>query len=137
MAHPERIEEILQQGAEKARAIAGPLLARAREAVGLRRFNAVAAPVVDTAKAAKAALPVFKQYRETDGQFYFKLVSAEGQVLLQSAAFAGGRDAGQWVARLKREGAAALAEAPVQRGEGVDEAALSAALLALQAADAA
>ena len=106
-------------------------------AVGLRRFNAVAAPVVDTAKAAKAALPVFKQYREADGQFYFKLVSAEGQVLLQSAAFAGGRDAGQWVARLKREGAAALAEAPVQRGEGVDEAALSAALLALQAADAA
>ncbi|WIV97818.1 tryptophan--tRNA ligase [Kinneretia aquatilis] len=137
MAHPERIEEILQQGAEKARAIAGPLLARAREAVGLRRFNAVAEPVVDTAKAAKAALPVFKQYREADGQFYFKLVSAEGQVLLQSAAFAGGRDAGQWVARLKREGAAALAEAPVQRGEGVDEAALSAALLALQAADAA
>ncbi len=137
MAHPERIEEILQQGAEKARAIAGPLLARAREAVGLRRFNAVAAPAVDTAKAAKAALPVFKQYREADGQFYFKLVSAEGQVLLQSAAFAGGRDAGQWVARLKRDGAAALAEAPVQRGEGVDEAAVSAALLALQAAEAA
>ncbi|MCZ8075737.1 MAG: tryptophan--tRNA ligase [Paucibacter sp.] len=137
MAHPERIEEILQQGAEKARAIAGPLLARAREAVGLRRFNAVAAPVVDTTKAAKAALPVFKQYREADGQFYFKLVSAEGQVLLQSAAFAGGRDAGQWVARLKREGAAALAEAPVQRGEGVDEAAVHAALLSLQAAEAA
>ncbi|OYU28707.1 MAG: tryptophan--tRNA ligase [Burkholderiales bacterium PBB2] len=137
MAHPERIEEILQQGAEKARAIAGPLLARAREAVGLRRFNAVAAPVVDTAKAAKAALPVFKQYREADGQFYFKLVSAEGQVLLQSAAFAGGRDAGQWVARLKREGATALAEAPVQRSEGVDEAAVNAALLALQAAEAA
>ncbi|WP_428503665.1 tryptophan--tRNA ligase [Roseateles sp.] len=136
MAHPERIEEILQQGAEKARAIAGPLLARAREAVGLRRFTAVAAPAVDTAKAAKAALPMFKQYREADGQFYFKLVSAEGQVLLQSAAFAGGRDAGQWVSRLKREGTAALAEAPVQRGEGVDEAALAAALQALAEAEA-
>ena len=137
MAHPERIEEILQQGAEKARAIAGPLLARAREAVGLRRFTAVAAPAVDTAKAAKAALPVFKQYREADGQFYFKLVSAEGQVLLQSAAFAGGRDAGQWVSRLKREGAKALAEAPVERGEGVSAAQVDAALQMLAEAEAA
>jgi tryptophanyl-tRNA synthetase len=34
-------------------------------------------------------------------------------LLLQSAAFAQGRDAGAWVARLKKEGAAALAEAPV------------------------
>ena len=137
MAHPERIEEILQQGAEKARAIAGPLLARAREAVGLRRFTAVAAPAVDTAKASKAALPVFKQYREADGQFYFKLVSAEGQVLLQSAAFAGGRDAGQWVSRLKREGAKALAEAPVERGEGVSAAQVDAALQMLAEAEAA
>lgn len=113
LAHPERIEAILQQGAAKARALAAPLLARARAAVGLTPFTAIAQPA-KAEKAAKAALPLFKQYRESDGQFYFKLVAADGSTLLQSQAFAGGRDAGQWVARLKTEGAAALAEAPVQ-----------------------
>jgi tryptophanyl-tRNA synthetase len=134
MANPERIEEILQEGAAKARAIAAPLLARLREAVGLRHFQplqAVAAPVAKV----KSALPVFKQYRESDGQFYFKLNAADGQLLLQSQGFAQGKEAGQWVARLKREGAAALAEAPVQRADGLAEAALAEALAALQAAE--
>jgi tryptophanyl-tRNA synthetase len=36
VAHPARIEEILVEGAEKARAFATPYLARIREAVGLR-----------------------------------------------------------------------------------------------------
>ncbi len=122
MANPERIEQILQEGAAKARAIAAPLLARLREAVGLRRFQPLQASTAPVAKL-KSALPVFKQYREADGQFYFKLNAADGQLLLQSQGFAQGKDAGQWVARLKREGAAALAEAPVQRGE-VDDALL-------------
>ena len=42
-----------------------------------------------------------------------------------------GRDAGQWVARLKADGAAALAEAPVQRGEGVSVQDVADALVAL------
>ncbi len=113
MAHPERIEEILQRGAAKARALAAPLLAQARAAVGLTPFTAIA-PSTKVEKSAKAALPLFKQYREGDGQFYFKLVAADGTTLLQSQAFAGGREAGQWVSRLKTEGAAALAEAPVE-----------------------
>jgi len=133
MAEPERIEAVLQAGAAKARAIAQPLLAELREAVGLRRFHAIAAAPSAVAKAEKSALPVFKQYREADGQFYFKLNAADGRLLLQSAGFAQGREAGQWVARLKREGAAALAEAPVQRAAEVDEASLLAALHALQA----
>src|SRR6218665_3529601 len=120
MAHPERLEGILQEGAAKGRAPAAPLLARAREAVGLRSFVATSQQAAVTVKAEKAALPVFKQYREADGQFYFKLNAADGTLLLQSQAFAAGRDAGQWVARLKREGAAALAEAPVQRAAGAD-----------------
>jgi len=113
MAHPEKLEVILQAGAAKARALAAPLLAQAREAVGLRAFTAlsVAAPPL---KSGKTALPVFKQYREADGQFYFKLNDAEGQLLLQSTGFASGREAGQWVARLKQEGAAALELAPLQ-----------------------
>ena len=133
-ANPERIEEILQEGAAKARAIAAPLLARLREAVGLRRFQPLQAAAAPVAKA-KSALPVFKQYRESDGQFYFKLNAADGQLLLQSQGFAQGKEAGQWVARLKREGVAALAEAPVQRAEGLAEAPLHEALAALQAAE--
>ncbi|MFY8117726.1 MAG: tryptophan--tRNA ligase, partial [Roseateles sp.] len=61
--------------------------------------------------------------------------AADGGLLLQSQGFAQGRDAGQWVARLKKEGVAALAQAPVQRAEGVAEAQLHEALQALQAAE--
>jgi tryptophanyl-tRNA synthetase len=134
MAHPERIEQILQEGATKARAIAAPLLARLREAVGLRRFQPLKAAAAPVAKA-KAALPLFKQYRESDGQFYFKLVAADGSTLLQSQAFAGGRDAGEWVKKLKTAGAAALAGAPVALGEGVADAEVADALAALFAAE--
>lgn len=133
MAHPERIEEILQRGAAKARAIAAPLLAELRHAVGLRPFQALQAKAAPVARP-KSALPVFKQYREADGKFYFKLNAADGSLLLQSQAFEQGREAGQWVARLKTEGAAALAGAPVQRAAGLDEAALAEALAALVAA---
>jgi tryptophanyl-tRNA synthetase len=113
IADPAAIEAVLLTGAARARAIAAPLLAELRNAVGLRRFQPLAAPTAAVTQA-KEALPVFKQYREADGQFYFKLSAADGRVLLQSAGFGAGRDAGQWVARLKREGAAALPEAPAQ-----------------------
>ena len=107
MAHPEEVEAMLQRGAEKARALAVPMLRELRHAVGLRTLSAQAtsqkAPV-----AAKAALPAFKQYRESDGHFYFKLTDAGGRVLLQSTAFSSPRDAGQIVRRLQQEGEAAL-----------------------------
>ena len=131
MANPAELEAILQAGAARARALAGPALQRLREAVGLRPYTSTATTVA--VKAEKAALPVFKQYRETDGKFYFKLLSAGGDLLLQSQGFEQGRDAGQWVARLKREGAAALtADAPVQRAG--TEADITAALAAFQEA---
>ncbi|OWQ43801.1 tryptophan--tRNA ligase [Roseateles noduli] len=132
MANPEKIEEILMAGAAKARAIAGPLLAQAREAVGLRRFQALAAPVAQAAKA-KSTVPAFKQYRETDGLFYFKLLAADGTLLLQSTGLSQGKEAGQWVAKLKREGAAALGDAPVSKETGDDV--LLPALEALVAAE--
>lgn len=134
VAHPERIEETLLEGARKARAQAAPLLARLREAVGLRRMVAVSQAAGPAGGKAKAALPVFKQYRESDGRFYFKLAAADGRVLLQSRGFEQGREAGQWVARLKNEGVAALAQAPVELGEGVGEADVAQALAALAAA---
>jgi tryptophanyl-tRNA synthetase len=133
MAHPERIEETLLEGARKARAVAAPFLAELRAAVGLRRMVAVAAPTVEAVKT-KAALPTFKQYREADGKFYFKLAAADGRVLLQSAAFDSGRDAGQCIARLKAEGATAVPDAPVAHGEGVSAQDVADALAALAAA---
>ena len=98
---------MLRAGAEKARALATPLIRELRHAVGLR---AMTAPAAAPAKAAaKAALPVFKQYREADGRFYFKLTDAAGRTLLQSRAFDSPREAGQAVKRLQAEGAPALA----------------------------
>ncbi len=127
MAHPELIEEQLLIGAAKARAIAAPFLQALREAVGLRRFRPLAAaPAAATRAAVAAPLATFKQYREADGQFYFKLVGSGDTLLLQSAAFAQGRDAGAWVGRFRKEGAAALVGAPVTLA--ADEASVRAAL---------
>jgi tryptophanyl-tRNA synthetase len=73
----------------------------------------------------------FKQYREADGQFYFKLVDAQGRLLVQSDAFASPKDAGARIAELKRNPAAAAALTPVA---GVTAAEVSAALQELTAA---
>ncbi|GLR13570.1 tryptophan--tRNA ligase [Chitinimonas prasina] len=132
MANPERIEAALQEGARKARALATPLLVQLREAVGLRRFQAIAAPVA-ASEHNKPQLPIFKQYREADGRFYFKLTAHDGRVLLQSEGFEQGRDAGQWVGKLKQRGAAALAEAPVQLGDGISQDEVAEALSLLSA----
>jgi tryptophanyl-tRNA synthetase len=100
--HPDQMDKILLAGADKARQLAAPFMRELRHAVGLRALSsgsaAVATPEI------KAALPSFKQYREKDGQFYFKLVDAQGQVLLQSLGFASPKDAGQTIAQLQTEG---------------------------------
>jgi tryptophanyl-tRNA synthetase len=136
IARPEQIEETLQAGAAKARAIATPFVNELRHAVGLRRMVALSTPVKAEATEAKTAVPVFKQYREADGQFCFKLAAHDGRLLLQSQPFADGRAAGGWVKRFKNEGAAALSEAlagPVTLAEGVAQAEVEAALAALVA----
>ncbi len=99
MAKPELIEKQLQHGAEKARAVAAPLMKELRYAVGLRSL----AETVTTTKSTveKKALPVFKQYRENDGKFYFKLLNAGGELLLQSHAFDTPKGAGKMIADLK------------------------------------
>ena len=58
-----------------------------------------------------------KQYRQSDGLSYFTLTH-EGTELLVSDGLESGRDAGQWVGRLKKD-PASLAEAPVHFAEGV------------------
>ena len=108
MAHPEEVEAILQAGARKARALATPFMQTLRQAVGLRALTAQPDRAQGDKATARAALPSFKQYREADGRFYFKLTDAHGAVLLQSQGFESPRDAGQAVKRLQTEGAAAL-----------------------------
>jgi tryptophanyl-tRNA synthetase len=131
--NPARIEAILQAGAAKARAIATPFMGQLRHAVGLRPLQTHAST---TAKAVKQALPVFKQYRESDGQFYFKLLSDDGKLLLQSGAFASPKVAGQTIAALQAEGITALNGSPValEKGLEVTESDIAAALQALQIA---
>jgi tryptophanyl-tRNA synthetase len=100
--NPAKLDQILLAGADKARQLATPFMKELRHAVGLRALasgNSTAA-----VKEAKVALPSFKQYREKDGQFYFKLVDAQGQLLLQSLGFPSPKEAGQTIARLTSEG---------------------------------
>ena len=106
MANPAHIEALLRDGAQRLRAAhATPLLTQLREAVGLRdlskRVEASAAAI------AKRVAPTFKQYREADGRFHFKLVSGD-RVLLESDGHASARDAGQLVAAAKSDAGASL-----------------------------
>jgi tryptophanyl-tRNA synthetase len=120
MADPAKIEATLLRGAAKARAIATPFMAGVRQAVGLRNLGS--SVQARAAKADnKAALPSFKQYREKDGRFAFKLVDPKGRLLLQSQGFASPKDAGAAIARLQQVGAAALAtfEDQVAAADGV------------------
>ena len=126
---PAQIERTLLRGAEKARAIASPFTARLRRAVGLRALDSVAAPA-RPAKSAKATPPSVKQYRESDGRFYFKLVDGSGQTLLQSQGFDSPRDAADAVIQLRQHGAAALSILAHQVVVNATPAALEAALTA-------
>ena len=167
MARPHEVEALLQAGAAKARRSATPFVQRLRHAVGLRPLvggaalgavaragsgtaaagddgaaaalagGGLAAPAAANAPAAKAALPTFKQYREPDGRFAFKLTDARGQLLLQSLGFATPQEAAQAIARLKATGYSACPELHplLQLGAGTASPAVGAT--AAQAADAA
>ena len=104
MVHPEQLEALLQAGAAKARSMATPMMSRARHAVGLRNLLDLRnSKVSHNAKAHKTALPSFKQYRDADGKFYFKLVDAAGKLLLQSQGYASPQDAGIDVKKLQAD----------------------------------
>ncbi len=112
MAEPAKIEAMLRAGGARLRArYATPLLAELRDAVGLRDLSRQAGAAV-SAVGERIALPVFKQYRESDGQFYFKLNDGAGTLLLQSDGFASPRDAGQLIARLKQAAQASDLQLP-------------------------
>jgi tryptophanyl-tRNA synthetase len=114
IADPAGIEATLLAGAQKARAIAAPLMTRLRAAVGLRRLEngeggGKNVRRQDGSGGTKAAVPVFKQYRERDGKFYFKLVGPQGRTLMQSRAFDSPKEVAEVIAAFQASGGAALA----------------------------
>ena len=115
-ANPALLEDILQEGARKARRLSSPFLAELLDAVGLRSFTKFTGPVHNSSsprtEKKKAAAASFKQFRNADGSFGFKLLSPAGKVLLESEGWASGADAGRAIGRLKKEGLSALAEFP-------------------------
>ncbi|MGY1531014.1 tryptophan--tRNA ligase [Luteimonas sp. A649] len=137
VADPADIERVLRAGGQRLREQqAAPFLSRLREAVGLRDLG-TRTDVGSNAAAAAPAPPVFKQYREADGHFHFKLVDGD-VLLLQGDGHASPRDAGRIVARLKSGGTAPRVDASGRvwlddaavgwLGEGVDSAVLLGAL---------
>ena len=135
MAAPDKMEEILRAGAAKARKLATPFTAELRHAVGLRDLRSASASV-KAAKTSKAAVPSVKQYRESDGKFYFKLQESAGRVLLQSTGFATPQEVAKAIALLREQGTLALGQLQetfvLQPGISADD-----VLLALQQMDAA
>ena len=100
IARPADLEDILQMGAKKARAVATPFLHQLREAVGLRSFVTQTQVAASTKKkAVKAAR--FVSFREDDGSFRFRLLAADGEQLLLSRNFADGKTAGQVTKQLQ------------------------------------
>lgn len=132
--NPAQVDALLLQGAAKARELATPFIKELRHAVGLRALASSGSPQA-TAKSARAASPAFKQYREQDGQFYFKLVDPQGRVLLQSLGFSSPKDAGLAIAQLQQDDAKALAAlgAQVAFGEGVSSSEVAQSLATLRA----
>ena len=140
IAHPDRIEAQLRDGAHRLRErYAIPRLRALREAVGLRDLstppvNARGVAPTGSAKsdiAPGASIATFKQYREADGRFYFKLVDGE-RVLLQSVGFDSPKDAGARVASLKR-GDFDIDDVAVSVGPGVAPDEVTAVLAAMAA----
>jgi tryptophanyl-tRNA synthetase len=112
MADPAAIETILQQGAQKARAIATPKIAALRDALGLRSAGTVTSATSrpdatprPTPKQGK--MPRFTSFRDADGNFRFRLFSAAGDELLLSMPFADPKAAGALQKRLRALGATA------------------------------
>ena len=81
------LDEIAFSPSRDTLVLLGDLVNRGPQSLAvLRRMVALPVRAAAPKVAAKAVLPVFKQYREADGKFHFKLVHGE-RMLLQSAGF--------------------------------------------------
>src|SRR3546814_18236387 len=90
MARPDRIEDVLRAGAQKAHLLSGPFMARLRDAVGLAREQTGAASA--TAGKASARRARFVRFRDDQGAFRFRLLGSDrDEVLLFPPLTAAGR----------------------------------------------
>jgi tryptophanyl-tRNA synthetase len=94
MSNPHRIEEILQEGARKARAIATPFIQELRQAVGLRTLATQTGPRSTKESKAGGKGARFVSFRDEAGQFRFRFLGLEGAELFSSVAFADPKMAG-------------------------------------------
>jgi tryptophanyl-tRNA synthetase len=94
MSNPHRIEEVLQEGARKARAIATPFIQELRQAVGLRTLATQAGPRSTKESKAGGKGARFVSFRDEAGQFRFRFLGLEGAELFSSVAFADPKIAG-------------------------------------------
>jgi len=90
IAKPGEIEDALLAGAMKARSLAQPLLARLRNAVGLRSLRVQAVDDSSTAKATRDDKPALQPvvFRGEDKAFAFKVLDAKKNVLATQGGFA-------------------------------------------------
>jgi tryptophanyl-tRNA synthetase len=96
--------------------------------VGLRSLSD--GPTVAT-KHSKTALPSFKQFRGADGKFYFKLVDAQGVLLLESTGFEQPKAAALTIGSLQQLGTPGLEAHQAQLIPKADAQTIGAALAAL------
>ena len=109
MANPDEIEEALNDGAKKARAIAMPRLAIMRRAVGLGALTTQASGKQKASRQSGKRARIVS-FRDDEG-FRFRLLGADGEELLLSRAFTDPKAAGQ-ASRALTADAAAAALAP-------------------------
>lgn len=120
MANPAEIEAQLEEGGRRAREVAADFLRELRVAVGLRPAGGAGGAIGPSKPVvAKKKTPLFKQYRDTQGLHFFKLVSGEGKTLIQSKGFDSGREAAEWISELKQNGVQAVSASVITLGEDV------------------
>ena len=102
--HSDQVEEILLEGAGKAREQARPLLDTLRRAVGLRAPRPASAPVMRPGPSALVGR--FVTFRAKDGHFHFRFLGADGADLLLSVPFDTPQQAGNWIGVLDKAGGA-------------------------------
>ncbi len=109
MARPDDIEDILRAGADKARKLATPLLARLRDAVGLGQGAANAGKRARRRKKTSASLRMVS-FRDEDGSFRFRLLAANGDELALSRRFDDPKAAGRCSANLLQSGSSIVVD---------------------------
>jgi tryptophanyl-tRNA synthetase len=116
IAHPGRIEDILQAGAEKARKLASPMLRELRRAVGLPRLDeAGVSPQTSPARQQDKGAARWASFRDAQGHFRFILSGVHDEQLLLSHPFTDPKEAGRVMRRLQSEAPQAFIRLSGQR----------------------